>query len=887
MPEDQSYVADGSGVVHSHAAMDPWKEFVDLFWSALDQVVQTDDAVCLSSSLTRWLAHADVWRTHPDRFTPQALRDAGMESIQDTHLLTRYFTERLRLQNLAEDLARIQVVEERRGDDREPPRGSFEALALRLGHESFQRPAALAPAAVVLTSHPTESTRRTMLQHVRKLANVTVNKPNGMVAQAVWQRRIAEIIRIMWRTPSLRPIRPTVLDEIELGLMYMTSTLFDTLPAVIGTLNDVLQHQGLPQAHWSIGSWIGGDRDGHPFVDADVTAYALRRHREEAFSLYERALAECERTLSTSADYLARQELAVRWIAAAEQGPLGDLCKDLAHRYPLEPLRQVVGLIRERLVRTQRGEGGGYPHAQAFRQELEALGRLWSENPDRWPTEVRLLLHQVELFGWHLMSLDLRQHRNVHEEAIVEIIGESYRQLPEQERIAVLEDLIIHPRALIPASSEVRDLKETLIRVAHEQLAWGTDTCPHYLVSMVHNASDLLCVLAIVKSVDPRLSFDIIPVLETLDDLTRAPQILSDLLASPAYRRHLELHGRYQEVMLGFSDSSKDAGTLTALWAIFCAQQTLVDWAASEQIRIGFFHGRGGSLGRGGGPASYAIWGQPAGSAGAPLRMTHQGEVLSQNFLLPDMAWRSLELMTQAQISVQLYPAADPDTQAMQLMDHLARVAHRTYRALIDHPRFWDYFIDVTPIREMSALNWGSRPSFREQFRWDDLRAIPWVFSWSQNRIMIPAWYGAGSALGDAIDDPQHLDFLRRMYREWPFFNTMLHNLELALVKTNLPVARAYQSLAHPDLVALFWPMIEREYSRLNQAIKAISGHASLLDHQPRLQRAIEWRNPHVDILNYLQVELLRRYRETGDAAWLPEIAQSMEGIALGVRSTG
>ncbi|MCY0869930.1 MAG: phosphoenolpyruvate carboxylase, partial [Firmicutes bacterium] len=528
---------------------DPWKETVSRFWAALDQAVRLDEGRSLDALLEAWLSHAEVWRAHPDRCSSGAFLELGFGSVEDAHVLARYFTERLRLQNLAEDLARIHVVAERRRDDRQPPRGSFEALTLRLAQDDFQRPEALAPAAVVLTSHPTESTRRTMLQHVRKLAEIATSRPNGMVARTVWNRRIEEVIQTMWRTPSLRPIRPTVIDEIELGLMYVTSTLFSTLPAVTDTLNNVLRHEGLPPSRWTIGSWIGGDRDGHPFVDADVTAYALRRHREEAFSLYESALAECERTLSSSVHYLVRPELAQRWMHAAEAGPLADLCKDLVHRYPLEPLRQIVGLIRERVARSRRGEAGGYPHAQAFKQEIGALARLWSEDQDRWPTELRNLLSQLELFGWHLMSLDLRQHRSVHEQAIVEMVGESYRHLSEQERIAILEELIVRPRALIPASNEVRDLKETLIRVAHEQLTWGTDTCPHYLVSMVHGASDLLCVLAIVKSVDPRLSFDIIPVLETLDDLTRAPQILSDLLASPAYRRHLELRGRYQEVM--------------------------------------------------------------------------------------------------------------------------------------------------------------------------------------------------------------------------------------------------------------------------------------------------------------------------------------------------
>jgi len=868
-------------------AHDHWKETVDILWEALDRAVASDEDLKLSDYVPHWLDLGNQWRAHPDKFHPGSLSDLGIETAERSQVMARYFTERLRLQNLAEDLARVRTVANRRADESNPPRGSFEVLARRLQEETPLRPAQMPHAAVVLTSHPTESTRRTVLQHIRKLAGLLSEQPQGLIAENLWRQRIERMVRVIWRTPSLRPNRPTVLDEVELGLLYVTSTLFQTLPDVLAELNQVLSDHALPPARWTIGSWIGGDRDGHPFVDVEVTAYTLRRQREEAFRLYRQSLDECERTLSSAERYLVHPEIVERWLDLATEGDLAERRQDLAKRYPLEPLRQLVGLMKVKLERSEQRLPGGYPHAEAFRQEVDALARLWSNDPKAWPEELNLLLSQIDLFGWHLMSLDLRQHRRIHEEAIVQMIGESFRDLNEDERIMVLEDLIAHPRALIPASDEVKDLKDTLLLAAAEQRMWGVESCPHYLISMAHGASDLLSVLAIMKSVDPRLSFDIMPVLEMLDDLTRAPQILSDLAKSTAYQRHLESRNRYQEIMLGFSDSTKDAGTMAASWAIFEAQKVLGQWGHAHDIRIGFFHGRGGALGRGGGPTSYAIWGQPAESAQAPLRMTHQGEVLSQKFLLPDMAWRSLELMTQAQASVQLYPPEDPGTRSTELMDRLAQAAHQTYRELIDHPDFWDYFLSVTPISEMSALNWGSRPSWREQFRWEDLRAIPWVFSWSQNRMLIPGWYGAGTALSQVVGSPEDLALAQRLYHDWPFMNTLIHNLELALVKTNLPVAKAYQSLAKPALVEFFWPLIEGEYQRLHDAVVAISGHTTLLSNQARLSRAIAWRNPHVDILNYLQIEFLTQYRLTGDAKWLNAVAQSMEGIALGLRNTG
>lgn len=866
---------------------DLWKETVDILWDALDQAVAANEDLAVSEYVPRWLSLGESWRANPDEFQAQTLSGFHIDTPEKSKIVARYFSERLRLQNLAEDLARIQTVADRRGDESNPPRGSFEVLARRISQETPLRPTEMPPAAVVLTSHPTESTRRTVLQHVRKLAALLSERPHGSIAETLWRHRVASMVQVIWRTPSLRPNRPTVLDEVELGLLYMTSTLFQTLPDVLAELNQVLSQHDLPPARWTVGSWIGGDRDGHPFVDVDVTAYTLRRQRQEAFRLYRESLDECERTLSSAERYLSHPEIVERWLDLATEGDLVERRQELAKRYPLEPLRQMVGLMKTKLARSEKRLPGGYPHAHAFRQEVDALAHLWSEDPKLWPEELQLLLRQIDIFGWHLMSLDLRQHRRIHEEAIVQMVGESFRTLDESQRIAVLEDLIAHPRALIPASEEVKDLKDTLVLAASEQRRWGVESCPHYLISMAHGASDLLSVLAIMRSVDPRLTFDIMPVLEMLDDLTRAPQILGDLVNSPAYRRHLETRNRYQEIMLGFSDSTKDAGTMTASWAIFEAQKSLVQWGQQQGIQIGFFHGRGGSLGRGGGPTSYAIWGQPAESAQAPLRMTHQGEVLSQKFLLPQMAWRSLELMTQAQTSVQLYPPVDPGERATELMRRLAKSAHHTYRGLIDHPDFWEYFLSVTPINEMSALNWGSRPTWREQFRWEDLRAIPWVFSWSQNRLFLPGWYGAGTALSNVLNTPQDLELVQKLYHEWPFMNTLIHNLELALVKTNLPVAKAYQALSKPALVEYFWPRFEEEYQRLSQAVVSISGHTTLLSNQPRLRRAIDWRNPHVDILNYIQIELLTQYRRSQDPKWLEAIAQSMEGIALGLRNTG
>jgi phosphoenolpyruvate carboxylase len=430
-------------------------------------------------------------------------------------------------------------------------------------------------------------------------------------------------------------------------------------------------------------------------------------------------------------------------------------------------------------------------------------------------------------------------------------------------------------------------LKATLEVVAAYRRRFGGSGVGRYLVSMAHDAEDLVAPALLMAAVDPELTLPVVPVFETLRDLERAPAILEEALREPAWQRELDRHGRRQEVMLGFSDSTKDAGMLAANWGIYRAEATLAAWGRSRAIEVGFFHGRGGALGRGGGPSSRAILGRPPETGGLPLAITQQGEVLSQKFLLPAVARRSLEMMMTARAEASLYPGPPPDPAAECFVQAIASRSYAVYRQLVDAPGFWEYFLAVTPIREMTALNWGSRPAWRETFSWEDLRAIPWVFSWTQNRIMIPAWYGAGTALAEGLAQPGGTDRLRRLYQGWPFWHMVIHNLVLALVKADLTVASAYQDLASQDLSRVFWPRVREEYDRLKTSVLAITEQPALLGDEPALQAAIRWRNPRVDPLNCLQVDWLRRYRQTGDPSWLPVLAETMAGIALGLNNTG
>lgn len=857
-----------------------WQNTVQMLWDILYDVVQEEETTPVVQRSQEAFALAERLRVEQVPYRLRGNINPATFDVLDRTI--RLLSEQIRLQNLTEDLHRINLVERRRHTASTPLRGSVRELAERVREQQPSHFPEQVEGRLVLTSHPTESTRRTILQHIRKIADL-LEHPEFNASDVRWRHDLTELLRVLWRTPNQRAARPTVMDEVELGLYYIRQSLFHTLPTIFDDLDAAL-NQRTPVS-WAIDSWVGGDRDGHPFVDVAVTQKTLQRHHEVAIELYLHSLAELERTLTADPRYIHHPELLERWLSSTGRLFL-DRAEDLRQRYPQEPLRQMIGLISEKLKVTLAYRLGGYVSTDSFLQDIRQLADHWDPNPNRWPRELRVLLRQISVFGLHLAALDIRQHSRVHAQALAEIIGPEYLEWSDDERIAAIHETWNNPPRFVPQSPVTQDLKDVLDLMAHYQRVSGNEGIRNYLVSMAHQASDLLAVLFLIHLTDPYLSVNIIPVVETLDDLHGVRNVMDKVNHDSLWKDHISKRQSYQEVMLGYSDSTKDAGSLTASWAIFQAQLVLTQWARENRLRVGFFHGRGGALGRGGGPTSYAITGQPSASVRSFLRITQQGEVLSQKFLLPKIAYRSLELMVVSHARAVMFPSADPDTNTVDEMNQLANMAFQRYRQLINHPDFWEYFMAVTPIREMSALNWGSRPSWREQFRWEDLRAIPWVFSWTQNRMLLPGWYGAGHAL-HAILHEGKAEILKHWYHTWPFWTTSIHNFELALVKSDLHVAMAYHDLVPAKLTAEFWPLIQDEYNRLHDALLTITGHSQLLDDQPRLQDVIRWRNPHVDPLNYVQIELLAQYRETQNEGLLPLIAKTMEGIALGMRNTG
>ncbi len=858
---------------------DPWREHVKLLWGLLDQVVSEEASPAVVQSADQLVQWARSLRLGEQTNFPT------LKQVERGDLV-RLMVERMRLQNLAEDLGRVELIKIRRGRLNQSPRGSVDVLSRRLHQDPPAIRASDLEGHLVLTVHPTESTRRTVLQHIRNLSlTLQAGQDKRGQARDIWEASLRESLRALWRTPPQRTNRPRVRDEVELGIFYVSATLFNTLPEVQNTLNAVLEPISGSRLHWRVDSWIGGDRDGHPFVDADVTRYTLIRHRQTALKLYREAVQRLEHVLSADERFVHESDRCQRWLNDAG-ARFPEAFRELQARYADEPLRQMAGLIGAKLDATARDESCGYATAHAFLQDVRLLGICWDAKTSHWPPDLQRLVTQVEMFGFHLATLDLRQHSRVQALAISEILGTSYERLAESEKITALETVITQPRPWVPGNAVTQDLYDTLTLARDFRRRYGTNVVQRFLVSMAHAPSDILAVMALIEAVDPELDLAVVPVVETLHDLTAAPEVLDRLALVPAWQKAVARHHGTQEIMLGYSDSTKDRGVFAASWAIYKAQRQLTLWGLDHNVRVGFFHGRGGALGRGGGPTSLAIMAQPPGSLEGPFRLTQQGEVLSQKLLLPAVAYRSLELMCTAHAMAGLYPEPDPGPDVHAMMDAAADRAGRQYRSLIDAPGFWDYFLAVTPIREMAQLNWGSRPSWREQFQFEDLRAIPWVFSWSQNRMGIPAWYGAGTALTYLIGH-MGLSEVQRLGVEWPFLATFLHNLQLALIKADMQAAQDYQALAPQELSNKFWSEITRERQSLKTALRDIFGTDELLVDRPRLKRSTLWKNPLVDVLNHFQVELLSMYRASGDETLLPLLAQTMEGIALGVRNSG
>ena len=790
----------------------------------------------------------------------------------------------------------------------------------------------------VITAHPSEAKRRTIKGALRNifLSMEALDDPRcrGMYRQEAIQQ-LSNQIHILWNTDEVRANKLDVSDEIRAGLSYFPLSLFQAVTQVYRnftrSLVDVYgenapEEIGTP-SFLRFGSWIGGDRDGHPLVTTQVTAMAWRMQSQTAYNEYLRRLQQLSDQLSYSIRLCRPSDAFMADLARDVEKDGVELGAD-EKLFLQEPYRRKLEImwlrIRRNLALTEKTdefshglghEQAGYASDKAFLTDLHLIRDSLISHGDSEVAnrEVLDLIRLVETFGFHLLQLDVRQESTRHSQTVAEVLRAAmdidYLALDEEARLALLGDAIANPNALqFDLASLSPNAQETLRLfqlIAHARRSLGAACFGKYVISMTHSASHVMEVMLLASQAGlaGRLAgkwychIGVSPLFETIDDLQRVESVLTQLYQLPTYRQLLDAEGQGQEIMLGYSDSCKDGGILASAWSLYEAQKRIVATSRAADIPCRLFHGRGGTLGRGGGPTYEAILAQPAGTVRGQLKLTEQGEVLFYKYNNMETAVYELTLGVSGLLcaSSHIIGGAQPDRKDyLGIMDEIARSGERHYRLLTENtPGFLDYFYEATPVREIGLMNIGSRPSHRKtgDRSKDSVRAIGWVFAWGQSRHALPAWYGIGSALESwRGNDLSRLAKLQNMYRDWPFFRTLLANAQMALSKTDMNIAHEYASLcADAASGKRVYDTIRDEYQRSVRQILNVADIQSLLEESPDLAISLNQRNPYLDPLNHIQAVLLRKLRqdEAADSPWLEPLLRSINAIAAGMRNTG
>jgi phosphoenolpyruvate carboxylase len=844
---------------------------------------------------------------------------AGFD-LDRAELVAGAFTVYFQLVNLAEEQHRVRTLRERRqagGQVRESFAAAVGEVRAAAGEDGLAALLERLEVVPVLTAHPTEARRRAVVDALRRIAVELARLDAPRLPgddEAAATRRLLEEITILWRTAQLRRDRPSPLDEVRSVMAVFDTTLFRLVPATYRALEEALVGPASgtrpppfrPYLRW--GSWVGGDRDGNPSVTAETTRAAMAIQADHVLRGLEAVTRRVGHALTVSAASTPPSPAllaALERDGAAFPGPAAAIVK----RWPDEPYLRKLLLAAERLAATRAGLLGGagaadpraYRDAGEFLDELRLVqASLAAAGASRLAYgELQQLAWQAETFGFHLASLEVRQHAAVHAEALAVLAPDAAADAAALDRLAVAG---WGPRApATPADGGAAEVLDTLRVMAELQARYGPGACRRYVVSFSRSAADLAAVRALARLAVPdgSLELDVVPLFESRADLERACAVLDEYLALPGAAAWLDRRGRRLEVMLGYSDSAKDAGFLAANLALYRAQGGLAAWAAERRVELVLFHGRGGALGRGGGPAGRAVRGQAPGSVAGRFKVTEQGEVIYARYGNLAIGHRHLEQVTNAVLG-----ASTPGAQAalvraearfLPTATRMAAAAEATWRGLVEQAGFAEFFARVTPVQELGLLRIGSRPARRAGAGASaaagglaDLRAIPWVFAWSQNRCNLPGWYGLGSGLEVVAGAPGGPDTLREMYEGWPFFRSLIENAEMSLAKADPLVAESYLDLGgRPDLVEA----IRDEFWRTRDLLLQTTGSDRLLGHRPVLRRAVDLRNPYVDALSFLQVRFLTDLRNGlsgADAARAASLVLlTVNGVAAGLQNTG
>ena len=831
-------------------------------------------------------------------------------------VVARAFTTYFELINLAEERERVRAVRNPETDG--ALHDSFEATIEEFaaaGVEADELESLLADVLIepTFTAHPTEARRATVKSKLRSIANhLEELDERGLTDRernAVWRDVTAEVTSL-WGTRQVRQRRPEPEDEARNIRWYLENTLFDVVGDAYEeferTISEEYEDVDCPKL-FEFRSWAGSDRDGNPYVTPEVTDETLEGQRAVALEKYREQCKRLSAVLSQDGDRYAINDALAESIAAdADRFPA--VAAEARERYPDEPYRQKLKLMRERLDRVDDVRPGGYPNGDAFLADLDVIADSLSADRNDVVREsfIDPLRRQVDTFGFVLASLDLRDHRENHTETVAEAVaveGIDYREMDETDRAEFLTEAILQDEPVVDtdAPGDVSDTAERVLErfraLSDWQSEYGTQAIDTYCISMTEEPSHVLEVLFLadqvgVVTLPDHCGIDVVPLLETESALNGAERILGSLFENEAYGAALEARGEVQEVMLGYSDSNKENGFLAANWDLYKNQRRLAQFCRDEEVTLRLFHGRGGSISRGGGPMNEALLALPNETVTGQVKFTEQGEAIAEKYANRRIAERELEQMLDAQIRARHEANAEPTEEIpegwVDAMETMVPAARTTYRDLLNADGFVSYFGQATPISVVEDLNLGSRPASRSGERTvEDLRAIPWVFSWTQTRLILPGWYALASGIDAYLDDVGEeagLETLRQMYEDWPFFRTTLDNAGLALARTEPEIAAEYADLADDELRERFFPDLVAEYERGRELVLTISGRDELIRRE-WLSESLNRRNPYVDPLNLLQADLLGRTHRTDEEE--RTLRLTVNGIAAGMKNTG
>ncbi|MEX2402204.1 MAG: phosphoenolpyruvate carboxylase [Rhodothermales bacterium] len=936
--------AEGTGISR------PLSKQVNLLGTLLGQAIRTqagDDMLELVEELR--LACKEAARRNDPAPRLETARRVGELGFEEILWLLRSYTAFFHLVNKAEQEEIIRINRNRARDSTpdHPRSESIREAIFRLKEQGYSKSEVIELLGQLdiqptLTAHPTEARRRSILykqQHIAQLLSA-MNRVNQTPEEE--ERAMTEIrnqIALLLSTDEVRTERPSVEDEVEQGLYFMRNAIWDTVPEIYEDIRSGLRAyyddtDELPVV-LRYRSWIGSDRDGNPNVTARVTRRTFARQRLTAFELYFSELRELRRELSISGRQAPIPDELYDSIEADREEV--EIDEEVRRAFQHEPYRLKLSYMMQRVYRL-RDEARAVLEEDAGVRRPES-GRQWTYAGADFVADLQLLcrcldrtgfspyvesgllrrtLVRAKTFGFHMAALDLRQHSGVHEKALTSLlrtagIHDDYASLDEEAKLDLLARELENPRPLVLRDQPLDDTAQLVIEsfeVVREILDQEPLAIGSYIISMTHTVSDMLETMLLAKEAglwrmedgEVICPLDIVPLFETIEDLAEADELMNVLFTDPIYRKQLEARDRFQEIMLGYSDSNKDGGYWMANWALHKAQKNLGTICKEHDVSLRLFHGRGGTVGRGGGRANQAILAMPPVVHNGRIRFTEQGEVISFRYALPDIARRHLEQIVNAMI-VSTATGARRDGQTrhnvrgddVELLDSIAEHSMQVYRSLIDDEELWPWYTQVTPIEQISRLPIASRPVSRgsaQEVDFEGLRAIPWVFAWTQTRYLVPGWFGTGSSLSRVMEeDPGALEHLRSLYRYWAFFRAVVNSAQREMARARFDISRHYEELADASTGRHIPERIAEDFESAREAILEITGQEELLGNSPVILKSIFLRNPYTDVLNLLQVELIKRYRQATDEedreAMRQALFLSINGIAAAMQSTG